>query len=98
MKNLKKGNLVEYLESGYSYSNQINEFGDREIEDWHISGIGKILSILNNSALILFYSIPDQNHKSKTSFKLKNLQIKWVKIDYIYPVDYMNENQITFLI
>lgn len=54
MGNFQKGDTILYSKSGYEYSDEIDEYGDRVVVDFHYNEEGTVLATLEDELLVLW--------------------------------------------
>lgn len=89
MKNneIKSGDNVCYYHGYYTHGSGVNEYGDPEIIDVHEEKQGKVLMVLDNKALCLFYNYADNEHVRLGRVFVNEIHVDWVSIDKLYKED-----------
>ena len=79
--------IIEYYHACYTYSNQFNEYGDREVEDVHFRAFGKVLLVDEDSALVIFRSSLSNYAPNIDHIDFDNINVAWVSLALLTPVN-----------
>ncbi len=82
----KRGDFVEYYDGGYRYTHEVNEYGDREVEDWHITAYGRVLACNSCSALVMFHTHVDEEIKARDTIMIFEVHVIEVRTFYLEPI------------
>lgn len=89
MKNnvIESGDNVSYYHGYYTHGCGVNEYGDPEIIDVHEEKYGKVLIIVGNEALCVFYNYADNEHVKLNRVFVNELHTQWFPIDKLEKED-----------
>ncbi|UOY05728.1 hypothetical protein L0P88_17480 [Muricauda sp. SCSIO 64092] len=93
---LKAGAKVTFDEMGYRYTHETNEYGDREVEDFHFQSYGIVLLIVGSSSLVWLWKEINESLIDTNCVVLDEMKVEWLANNRLSPINDSGDIRIIF--
>ena len=85
-KSIQRGDRVEYYH-GYYGGRYINQDGEMEVWDVHEQKYGRVLTVIDNEALVWWYSKADDSFTDPNTMVIHQVHVSWELIRKIHCIN-----------